>query len=346
MTQKVWVWMVILATAMMVALVMATAAPAAEDAGQEVRFFRIGTGATGGSYFPVGGLIANAISNPPGSLDCLKGGSCGVPGLIATAVATQGSVENVKAVAGGELDMALTQANVAYDASIGTGPFAEQGPLTNLRAVANLFPEAVHLVVRDDSGIQDISDLKGKRVSLGEPDSGARVVADIILDAYGLKQTDFQPFFEQVGTAGDMLVADELDAYFMVSGYPMNAIAQTANSIPIRLVQIFGPEVDEIRKKFSFIGTDVVPEGTYTGVGDTVTLKIGAELVVSASSDDDLIYGVTRALWHKNNRKLLDTGHPLGKRIELHKALDGLAIPLHPGAARYYREVGLTPVDG
>ncbi len=337
MTQRLWAGL-----AMVLAMLMMSG-PVASAANPEVRFFRIGTGATGGSYFPVGGLIANAISNPPGSLDCARGGSCGVPGLIATAVATQGSVENVTAVADGVLDMAMTQSNVAHDAYAGEGPFADKEPRSNLRAVANLFPEAVHLVVRDDSGIMNVADLKGKRVSLGEPGSGTRVVADIILAAYGLDESDIKLFSEQVGTAGDMLVADELDAYFMVSGYPMNAVAQTAESIPVRLVHILGPEADAIRKTYPFIGSDVMPEGTYSGVTDTVTLKVGAVLVAPATASDDLIYGITQALWHQNNRKLLDTGHPLGKRIELHKALDGIAIPLHPGAERFYREVGLTP---
>lgn len=339
MTDRVRAAMVFLLLMVMMPLSGASAARADED----VRFFRIGTGATGGSYFPVAGLIANAISNPPGSLDCDMGGSCGVPGLIATAVATQGSVANVRAVAAGELDMALMQANVAHAARLGAGPFAGQEPLTNLRAVANLFPEAVHLVVRADSDIESVRDLKGKRVSLGEAESGTRVVVDIILDAYGLEEADFVPLFEKVGTAGDMLVTDELDAYFMVSGYPMNAIFQTAESMPVRLVQILGPEVDAIRKTHPYIGADVIPKGTYPGVGATVTLKVGAVLVVAESAGDELIYGITRALWHENTRKLLDNGHPLGKQIELHKALDGIAIPLHPAAARFYREVGFTP---
>ncbi len=274
------------------------------------------------------------------------GGSCGVPGLIATAVATHGSVDNVRAVSKGDLDMALTQANVAYEAYLGTGSFAGQAPLSNLRAVAHLFPEAVHLVVRDNSSIESVRDLKGKRVSLGERKSGTRVVADIVLAAFGLEETDLLPFFEQVGTAGDMLVADELDAYFMVSGYPMNAIAQTAESLPVRLIQIMGREVDAIRKRYPYFGADVVPGETYRGVGDTVTLKVGALLVVSESASDALIYGITRALWHENTRKLLDTSHPLGKRIELHKALDGIAIPLHPAAMRFYREVGFVPDGG
>ncbi len=266
---------IVLAVAMAASMAVALAARAADPA-QDIRFLRIGTGATGGTYFPVGGLIANAISNPPGSLDCLKGGSCGVPGLIATAVATQGSVENVRAVAAGALDMALTQANVAFYAHSGAGPFADREPLVELRAVANLFPEAVQLVTRRDSGIESVRDLKGKRVSLGEPESGTLVITDIVLGGYGLGRGDLTASFERVGTAGDMLVAGEIDAFFMVSGYPMTAISQTAESIPIRLVQILGPEADKIRKSYPFLGADVIPAGTYDGVGGTVTLKVGA----------------------------------------------------------------------
>lgn len=341
---KRWVWagMAVLVVAMMAA----TSATDAAGRDQEIKFFRIGTGSTGGSYFPVGGLIANAISNPPGSLECDRGGSCGVPGLIATAIATQGSIENVRAVSDGELDMALTQATVAYYAQFGEGPFADRGPLINLRAVANLFPEAVQLVARRDSDIESVRDLKGKRVSLGELESGTLVISDIVLGGYGLGRTDLMPSFERVGTAGDMLVAGALDAFFTVNGYPMTAIAQTAESIPIRLVQIRGSEADRIRKTYPFLGADVIPTETYAGVGGTVTLKVGALLVVSSSASDELIYEITRALWHPRNRKLLDTGYPLGKRIELHKALDGIAIPLHPGADRFYREAGLTPRGG
>ncbi len=137
-------------------------------AAQETKFLRIGTGAIGGTYFPVGGLIANAISSPPGSRSCEAGGSCGVPGLIAVTQSTQGSVENVIAVGGGELETALTQADIAYFAYFGKGVLAKRGRLSNLRAIANLFPEMVHLVVRRESGIWEVAGLKGKRVNLGE----------------------------------------------------------------------------------------------------------------------------------------------------------------------------------
>jgi uncharacterized protein len=309
---------------------------------QELKLVRIGTGSTGGTYFPVGGLIASAISNPPGSRPCELGGSCGVPGLIAAAVSTQGSVQNVTDVASGKLDMALTQADVAYSAYFGKGIFAGEKRLDNLRAIANLFPEAVHLVVRRDSGIGSVADLKGKRVSLGEPESGTLVVADIVLDAYGLGKGDVVAFHEKLGKASDMLADGELDAFFMVGGYPINDVAHTADTTEIDIVSIMGKEAKQIREAHPFFSADVIPEGTYNGVGGAVTLSVGAQLVIPETTDADLVYGITRALWNPNNRKVLDSGPPIGRQIELHKALDGVAIPLHPGAARFYEEAGLT----
>ncbi len=151
-------------------------------AAQDIRYFRIGTGSISGVYFPVGGLIANIISNPPGSRACDEGGSCGVPGLIAVVQATLGSVANVHAVQSGMLESAMVQADIASFAYHGTGPFAREKPFKELRAIANLYPEAVHVVVRRDSPIKSMSDLAGRRVSLDLTGSGTRAVALTVLE--------------------------------------------------------------------------------------------------------------------------------------------------------------------
>ena len=309
---------------------------------QDDKVIRIGTGSTGGTYFPVGGLIANAISNPPGSLDCDLGGSCGVPGLMAGAVTTDGSVANVIGISNGELDMALTQADVAYFAYFAKGVFKQKAPLDSLRAVANLFTESVHVVIRRDSGIVTVADLKGKRVSLDRKESGTRVVAEIVLKAYGLRPKDLKASYEKLGKSADMLAEGQLDAFFIVSGDPVNAIAHLADEIDIDLVIIAGPVAEKIRETHPFLYSNIIPEGTYRGVGNIETLGIGAQLVVAESADDELVYGITQALWNPNNRKVLDSGHPNGKRIKLETALDGIAIPLHPGAARFYEETNST----
>ncbi len=313
--------------------------------GQELRFLRIGTGGTGGTYFPVGGLIANAISNPPGSRACDVGGSCGVPGLIAAAVSTQGSVDNVRGLGAGTLNLALCQADVAYDAYFGKGVFAKDGAMDGLRAIANLYPEPVHVVARRDAGLATVGDLKGKRVNMGQKASGTIVVANIVLGAYGLSEKSVKPFYEELGTAGDMLVAGTLDAFFMVGGAPLSAVLHTADQVEIVLLPIAGTEAARIKAAYPFLASDTIAEGIYKNVGAVETLAVGAQLVASTALDNDLAYGIARALWHPNNRRLIDSGHPKGRLIQLDTALNGIAIPLHPGAARFYEEVGLTRAD-
>lgn len=309
---------------------------------QEISFLRIGTGDTGGSYFPIGGVIANAISNPPGSLACDLGGSCGVPGLIATAVATKGSVSNAAAVSSGKLDLALIQADVAYNAYAGKGVFAGKA-MPNLAAVANMFPETLHVVVRRDAALKTVTDFKGRRVSLGAEGSGSLTTARLVLAASGLDEGALHAVYEEVGPSADALEAGELDAFFVVGGAPISGVQHLAERVPIKLLSVMGPVASAIRKAHPVFGADVIPAETYPGVGAVVTVKVGAQLIVAADADADLVYGITRALWHPTTRTLLEKGPPNGRQMQLHRALDGIAIPLHPGAARYYREVGFNP---
>ncbi len=308
---------------------------------QEIHFFRIGTGSTAGTYFPVGGIIASAISKPPGSRDCAAGGSCGVPGLIAVAQSTEGSVANVMGIASGTLESGLSQADVSYWAYTGEGIFKKDGALTKLRAVANLFPEAVHLVVRRDSNIESVADLRGKRISLDREGSGSRVDALLILKAYGLRLKDITAEAWAAGAAVDLLRAGELDGFFMVVGTPAAAVAELADDSLIRLIPIAGPKADKLREDYPFFSADRIAPGTYLNVPTTETLSVGAQWLVSADVPEELVYGITRALWDPSTRRLLDNGHPKGRLINIDSALDGLVVPLHPGARRYYEEAGL-----
>ncbi len=308
---------------------------------QELRFFRIGTASTSGIYFPIGGLIASAISNPPGSRECERGGSCGVPGLIAVAQATNGSVDNVRAIGDGHLESALSQADIAFWAYSGKGVFRGKNKITGLRAIANLYPESVHIVVREDAQVKSVRGLKGKRVSLDATGSGTQVNAKLILARYGVRLKDIRPVYVQLGPAIDLMREGKLDAFFLVAGYPVAAIARLAESVAIELVPISGKTAKRLRKTDRFFAETVIPAETYKGVDETPTLSVGAQWIVGAEVDADLVYGITRALWHENNRPLLDAGHPKGKNLRLETALDGIAIPLHPGAERYYREAGL-----
>lgn len=309
-------------------------------AAQDIRFFRIGTGSTSGTYFPIGGLIASAISSPPGSRDCERGGSCGVPGLVAVAQSTQGSVDNVRQIEAGSLESGFSQSDVAYWAHNGEELFRDE-PLTSLRAIANLYPETIHLVVRRDAGIETVADVKGKKISLDRPGSGTRVDAQVVLHAYGLSVADVEDVALAPGAAVDALRAGEIDGWFFVAGAPAAAVLELAEAALVRLVPITGPEVDKLLEERPFFARQTLQVGAYPGIPATETISVGAQWVVSDKVPENEVYEITRALWHPTTGQLLEEGHAKGNQIVVEKALDGLGVPLHPGAARYYREAGL-----
>ncbi|HUK07631.1 MAG TPA: TAXI family TRAP transporter solute-binding subunit [Stellaceae bacterium] len=312
---------------------------------EDTHYFRIGTAAATGTYFQIGGVLANLISKPPGTNECERGGSCGVEGLVAVAEATQGSLENVAAVDAARLESALAQADIAYWAATGTGLFKGKPPLDKLRAIASLFPECAHVVVSADSAIHAVRDLKGKRVGLGERESGTIVDARLILDAAGITERDLKPDYRALSLAAQALQSGELDAFFLFGGYPVPAIAQLAAGTPIRLLPVDGDSADRLLAKNAFFTRATIPANVYHGIDtETQTISSDALWIVNADVPDELVYAITAALWRDANRRLLDQGHPMGERIRLANAMDGLAVRLHPGALRYYQEIGLKNI--
>ncbi len=307
-----------------------------------LRFFRIGTGTTAGTYFPIGGLIANAISSPPGARPCDKGGSCGVPGLVAVAQATAGSVENLNLLMSGGVEAAMAQADVAFAAYTGSGVFQGRAPFDRLRSIGTLYVEALHAVVRAESDIFEPGDFRNHTVALGDEGSGTLVEARLALAAYGVREADLTPLYLQPGSGAERVASGEIDGFFIVGGAPVGAVSDLAERRLIRLVPFSGPEADRLRTQHRFLTATVIPEGVYPGVLATPTLGVGAELLVRADLPTDLIYGISRALWHENTRRLLAEGHPKGKLIDPAHAAANVSVPLHPGAERYYREVGLV----
>lgn len=299
---------------------------------QAPTFFRIGTGGTAGTYYPIGGLIANAISGA---------GDKGVPALVASAVATNGSVANVNAIQAGSSESGFSQSDVAYWAYTGTGLYEGKPKVEDLRIIATLYPETIHLVASKASGIKSVADLKGKRVALDEPGSGTLVDARIVLAAYGLSEKDIKPEYLKPGPAGDRLRDGALDAFFFVGGYPTGAISELASSAGITLVPITGPEVDKLLKDYQFFARDKVPAGTYKDVGETETISVNAQWLTSAKQPDQVIYDIVKVLWNDASRATLDAGHAKGKLITLKNATAGLGVPLHPGAERFYKEAGV-----
>lgn len=292
------------------------------------QFFRIGTGGTAGTYYPVGGMIANAVSQPGK--------------IVATAQASNGSLANVNAVGSGALEAGFSQSDVATWAYTGTGAFEGKPKVADLRAIANLYPESIHLVVKKGSGIKSVADLKGKRVALDEPGSGTLIDARLVLAAYSVKESEIKPEYIKPNQAGDKLKDGSLDAFFFVGGAPAGAIAELASSgAGIELVPLGGPQADALLKSSPWFAHDNIPAGTYKDVPAVQTLAVGAQLVTSAKVDAETVYQITKAMYSDAAQKALQAGHAKGKYITKENAVKGVGIPFHPGAERFYKEAGL-----
>ena len=292
------------------------------------QYLRIGTGGTAGTYYPVGVLVAQLVSQP---------GKISV-----TAQASNGSLGNVIGVANGSLESGFSQADVSHWAYTGTGIFVGKPRLPSLRLIANLYPESIHIVVKKGSGIKTVADLKGKRVALDEAGSGTLVNARQVLNAYGLQEADLIAEYIKPSLAGDRLKAGALDAFFLTAGAPVTAIADLAASgFALELLPIDGPAAARLRAASPFFQTDTIAAGTYLGTTAVSTLAVGAQWVTHDKVSDALIYEVTKALFLPSSQRALAAGHPKGQLITLERAFQATGIPLHPGAQRYYREVGV-----
>lgn len=308
--------------AVLVALVAACPAAVAQQ------YFRIGTGGTGGTYYPVGVQIAAAVSQPGR--------------IVVSAQPSNGSLGNVIGVASGSLESGFSQADVATWAQTGTGTFEGKPPLARLRLIANLFSESMHVVVRKDSPVRTIADLRGRRVALDEVGSGSLISARMVLTAHGLKESDLQAEYIKPNQAADRLLAGQLDAFFFTGGVPAKAVADLASSAAgIRLLPLEGEAARRLRAQSPFLAEDTVPAGAYAGVPATPTLAVGAQWVTDERANPELVYEITKALYSETAQKALAHGHPKGASITLANAVRGAGIPFHEGAKRFYREAGV-----
>lgn len=326
------------------ATLMAGALLAGPALAQDMTFFRIGTGGAGGTYFPIGGIIANAISNPPGSRACDEGGNCGVPGLVAMAQSTNASAHNVNAVQAGQMEAGLTGAATLHYAYKGIGVF-EGNQKPDVRVIANLFPEDLHLVLPKGAKLNGLADLKGKRVGIAQAGSGTQIAVELILAAHGITRDDIEEAELNNTQSAERLADGQIDAYFYAAGTPVAAMIQLDNTKGMELYSWTEEELVTGNTAVPYYIKSLIPAGTYPGVDyDVDTLAVSGMLITNANQPEELIYEITKALWSPTARNLLDNGHPKGKAITVETALDGvegIGVPLHPGAERYYREIGM-----
>jgi hypothetical protein len=288
-------------------------------------FFSIATGTTGGTYYPIGGALAQIISEY-------------IPDISAAAQTGNASKANCNLIRSHEIESALTQNNVAYWAYNGIEFFADQEPAENLQAIASLYPEVIQIVARKSANINSIEDLRDKRVVVGAPGSGTEIDARKILTAHGITYEDIKEDFLDFSGATQRLKDNQADAAFQTAGYPTSSIIDLSSTADITLVPIKEEMIDKLIEENRYYTKAIIPAGTYKGVdSDVPTVSLMAIWVVNADQPADLIYKITKNLWE--HRDQLEKVHDKSKDITFDTALDGLGVPLHPGAEKYYREM-------
>lgn len=286
--------------------------------------FIIATGGTSGTYYPFGGAIANIWNTK-------------VENMNVTAQATGASAENLRLVSKGDAEFATVQNDVMDYAYYGTDMF--DAKLPNILAIGTMYEEVVQIAARVDSGIKTISDLRGKRVSIGDAGSGVEFNAKQILEGYGLTFDDIKKSNLSFKESGEGLQNGTLDACFVTAGVPNAALQELAFTNGLVLIPVDGPEANSICAKYGFYTKTVIPGGTYKGTdSDTAALAIKCTIVVNSKLDEDTVYKMTKALF--DNVVELGQAHAKGKEVNAAKAVTGVSIPFHPGAQKYFVEAG------
>ena len=297
----------------------------------EGTFVTIGTGGVTGVYYPTGGAICRLVNKARKE-----------HGIRCSVESTGGSVYNLNAIRAGELDMGVAQSDWQYHAYHGTSKFADAGPNKDLRAVFSVHPEPFTVVARADSGIKTFADLKGKRVNIGNPGSGQRGTMEELMAAMGWTKDDFKLASELKPDEHSKALCDnKIDAFVYTVGHPAGNIQEACSSCDVVLVDVSGPVVDKLVKENPYYRYATIPGGMYRGTDkDVHTFGVGATFVSSAKVPDEIIYNVVKAVFDNFDEfKKLHPAFAVLKQEEMVK--DGLSAPLHAGALRYYKEVGL-----
>ncbi len=313
--------------------------PHSADA-QETTFFRIGTGGVLGTYYRIGGVVADAVSNPPGSYPCDRGGDCGVPGLIAVAQTSGGSIANIDAILEGRLESGFVQSDIIHAAVQGEGVFSGRAPVEDLRAIVPLFQEQLQLVALPESGIETVSDLRGKRVSLDTEDSGTIVVVREVIGAFGLSDEDLEAAYLKSAESLGLLADGELDAFFIMAGAPTPSVVEAIARSDAVLVPINGPEIEALIHNNPPYEAALI-DG-YETREPVETIGVSALWVVDASAPEMLIHDIVKAIFNPASRRLMEE-LPDDLQITSDSSRTNLVIPLHPGAQRYFEET--VPID-
>lgn len=292
----------------------------------DVNRLKLATGGTSGVYYPLGGAIGQTVGEKSDGKFAITAQSSGASG------------ENMRLVQDGEVDFAIVQNDIADSAYNGTEPFKDK--FGKVRALGRLYPEYLHIVASQDSGIKSVDDFKGKRISVGARGSGNELNCRQFFDIYGLNYDNLTPIFLPYGETADQFKDRNLDAFVFTIGTPNPAIVDITTAQDVNFIPLEGQQADKIVAKFPYLVKDAIPASTYKGQDQPVpTLSVQAILVANEDMPDDVAYELTKTIFE--NSESIAKAHNKGAEITIEKARDGVTIPLHPGAERYFREKGL-----
>ena len=289
----------------------------------------IATGGTGGVYYPMGGGLAEMINNR-------------IDGYSATAEVTGAAVENMGLIALGDADLAFALADTVYQAYHGESRFEGQA-MDMLRGLSSVYSNMVQIVALESSGITSLADLRGKRVSVGAPGSGTEINAQAILSANGITYDDINVQRLNFNETGDALSNGDIDAGFWSVGAPTSSIMNLATTQSIVMIELSADEIAAAREADPIFAQTSLPAGIYDGVNETTVLGVPNVLVVSSEMPEELAYDIARTMFE--NIADLRAVHPAANETTVEFTIAATPIPLHPGAIRYFEEIGAEVPD-
>ncbi|MCH7679886.1 TAXI family TRAP transporter solute-binding subunit [candidate division KSB1 bacterium] len=297
----------------------------------ERRFLSIGTAPPGGAFFPVGSAIAQVVSANKGELS-----------WQVSAEATKGTKENIRRLASGELDFAMANSAISYFAVRGESGWEKQ---YSIRTVMTLYPNVALFITPKSSGVKKIADLKGKRVTVGVAGAGFEFFVRLILQAHGVTYDDFKPLYNTQAGAVDMLADGSAAAAFLGGAVPTASIVQASASQDIHFIPFVESAKQSLYEAYPFFFPATIPAGTYRGQAEAFPgMNVGSmHFITSADKDENTVYQFTKILYE--NRAEVVKQHPAGKAINPKNVIKDTGTPFHPGAIRYYKEIGIWPEE-
>jgi len=289
----------------------------------DTTFINIATGGTAGTYYPLGGAIAEILNK-------------NVEGVNATAESTGASVANINLLKEGNVQIAFVQNDITYYADKGEEMFKDQ-KVEGLKALATIYPETVQLITLANNNIKSVADLKGKKVAVGAAGSGVEANARQIMAAEGITYDDIDEQYLSFAEAANGLKDGNIDAGFITAGFPTAAIQDLSAQHDVLLIPVSDATADKLIADYPFYTKIVIPAGTYQKQTEDVnTLAVKAMLVVTDEMDEQLAYDITKAIY--SNLDKLKAAHSVGTLILPETAAEGMSVPMHPGAEKYFNE--------